>query len=254
MTDLLEVDGLSVSFGGLRAVDDVSLRVTEGSIVGLIGPNGAGKTTTFNLISGLTRPTSGTIRFRGREIAGMSAERRAALGIGRSFQNLGIVQDETVLVNLLAGQHLSSGYGDLDVLFRPWRWWRRERELAQRARTIAALFGLAKVLHRPVRDLSFAQARFVELACVLCENPDLLLLDEPTTGLDMGETRQLLTALRAQCDSGKTILLVGHDVRFVMELCDDIYVLAEGRILFHGDPETAQRDPQVIAAYLGRVA
>ena len=254
MTDILEVDDLSVSFGGLRAVDGVALRVPEGSIVGLIGPNGAGKTTTFNLISGLTPPTSGSIRFRGQEIAGMAAEGRAALGIGRSFQNLGIVQDETVLVNLLAAQYLSSGYRDIDVLLRPWRWRRRERELKDRATTIAAEFGLDSVLERRVRDLSFAQARFAELACVMCEGPSLLLLDEPTTGLDPGESRLLLNALRGQRDQGRSILLVGHDVRFVMALCDDIYVLAQGRVLFHGDPESAQRDPEVIAAYLGRAA
>jgi branched-chain amino acid transport system ATP-binding protein len=254
VSDILEVDDLSVTFGGLRAVDGVSLRVAEGAIVGLIGPNGAGKTTMFNLISGLTRRSSGSIRFRGREIAGMSAERRAAMGIGRSFQNLGIVRDETVLVNLLAAQHLSSGYRDLDVVLRPWRTRRRERELAERAAMVASDFGLAPVLHRRVGDLSFAQARFVELACVLCEDPALLLLDEPTTGLDPGESRQLLNALRRQRESGKSILLVGHDVRFVMALCDDIYVLARGRLLFHGDPESVQRDPDVIAAYLGRAA
>jgi ABC-type branched-subunit amino acid transport system ATPase component len=254
VTDLLEVDDLSVSFGGLRAVDSVSLRVREGSIVGLIGPNGAGKTTTFDLISGLTRPTSGTIRFRGREIGSLPAEQRAALGIGRSFQSLGIVQDETVLVNLLAAQFLSSAYGDLDVVFRPWRWRRRERELKERAIKVAASLGLEAAVRQRVGDLSFAQARLVELACVLCEDPALLLLDEPTTGLDLTERRQLLGALRTQRDNGKSILLVGHDVRFVMELCDDIYVLAQGGILFHGDPERAQRDPDVIAAYLGRAA
>ena len=254
MTMLLETVDLSVAFGGVRAVDGVDLQVPAGSIVGLIGPNGAGKTTTFNLISGLTRPDAGVIRYGGEDISSASAKDRARIGIGRSFQNLGIVREESALVNLLAAQYGSSGYGDLDVILRPSRWWRSERSMRQRALEIAGEFGIADALDRRVGDLSFAQARFVELACVLSENPALLLLDEPTTGLDNEETRLLAQVLRAQRSAGKTILLVAHDVRFVMDLCDDVFVLAQGRVLSHGDPQSVQKDPRVISAYLGRAA
>jgi branched-chain amino acid transport system ATP-binding protein len=254
MEPLLEVEKISVSFGGLRALDDISLRVPPGSIVGLIGPNGAGKTTLFNVISGLQAHDSGAVRFAGRDVAALSAHARAALGIGRSFQNLGLIGDETVGVNLMAAEHLAARYRGWDLLLRPWRWWGEELRLRQRAHEAAAALGVAGCWDERIDDLSFGRARFVELACVLVERPWLMLLDEPTTGLDVGEVAQLLRVLRAQRDVGTTILLVAHDVRFVMGLCDHVYVLSEGRLLFDGAPEAVQRQPQVIEAYLGRSA
>jgi branched-chain amino acid transport system ATP-binding protein len=254
MSPLLEVDSVSVAFGALQAVDNVSFTVAEASIVGLIGPNGAGKTTTFNVVSGLQRASKGTVSFDGRELTHLPAHRRAALGIGRTFQNLGLVNDQTVETNLLAAQYLSAGYRGWDLMLRPWRCQHRETELRRHAVAAAATFGLRDQLDRRIGDLGFGAARFAELACVLVERPRLMLLDEPTTGLDVVEVQRLLDVLSQLRASGTTILVVAHDVRFVMDLCDYIYVLTEGRVLAEGCPADVRTDPRVVAAYLGRPA
>ncbi len=251
MTALRQVDDVTLAFGGLQALGGVSLEVAEGSIVGLIGPNGAGKTTLFNCVSGLQRLDSGTIRFNGDDITGLAAHDRAALGMARSFQHLGLMMQESVETNVLAAQHLGAGYSGRALLLQPRRWWRRERELRARAAGALAAFDLTHERHRPVEDLSFAAARFVELAAVLVEEPALMLLDEPTTGLDVAEIATLRTALDAVRRQGTTILVIAHDVSFVMDLCDDVYVLAQGQLLAHGTPEIVQNDPRVIEAYLG---
>ena len=254
MTALLEVEGAEVSFGGVRALAGASLVAEPGAIVGLIGPNGAGKTTLFNSISGLQRIDAGSIRFNGEDMTAWPTHRRARLGIGRSFQHLGLMMDETVETNVVAAQYLSAGYHPFDPILRPARWWRRERELRDRVDAALAEFGLGGERHRPVKDLSFAAARFVEVAAVLVQEPALMLLDEPTTGLDVAEVVTLQRTLEQARHRGTTIVVIAHDVSFVMGLCDVVYVLAEGRILTHGQPQDVQRDPAVVAAYLGTAA
>ena len=251
---LLEVRDVSRSFGGVRALDAVSLDVEEGSVVGLIGPNGAGKTTLFNVVSGLLLADAGSVRFAGDEIGRLSPHRRAALGIGRSFQNLGLMLDETVAFNVMTALHRSAPYTGPDVLLRPWLRNRGERALEQRCARALQRFGLLADRDRRVRDLSFARARFAELAAVTAEAPRLMLLDEPTTGLDLAEVTRLDAVLGQLRRDGTTILLVAHDVRFVMGVCDHVYVLAEGRMLAQGRPRVVQAHPAVVEAYLGTPA
>ena len=250
----LSVRDAAVVFGGLRAVDGVSLDVEEGSIVGLIGPNGAGKTTCFNAISGLQPLTSGTVTFRDEDVTPLPAHDRAARGIGRSFQHLGLMLEETVLANVLAAQHLSVGYSGAHLALRPLRWWRQERVLTERAEVVLESIGLFEHRHRAVRDLSFAGARAVELAALLVESPALMLLDEPTTGLDVAEIEDLRAVLRGANEVGTTILVIAHDVGFVMGLCDEVHVLARGQLLSSGTPEQVRNDPAVVEAYLGSAA
>ena len=249
MTPLLQVDSVSVRFGGIMALDDVSISVADGAIVGLIGPNGAGKSTLFDVVTGLRRAT-GHIAFAGHDVSRMPTYRRARLGMRRAFQNLGLIGDETVETNLMAAQHLGAGYSGWHLAV-PWIQSREEERIRARAREIAEQFGLVDHLAARVRELSFGVARFVELACVQVEQPRLMLLDEPTTGLNQREIVTLLEMLRTASAQGSTILLVAHDVRFVMDLCEHVYVLAEGQILFEGAPDEVQRSEAVIDAYLG---
>lgn len=252
MPDLaLEVQEVTVSFGGLRALDAVSISVPQGSVVGLVGPNGAGKTTLLNAISGLQAVDSGRILLGGRDVTALPAHRRARLGIGRSFQDLGLMLDQTVQANLLAAQHLAAGYGPLDPLLRPGRHDRSERRLERRAREVSAEIGLDARWTSRVEDLPFGVARMVELAGIVAGDPGLLLLDEPTTGLDSSEAELLAELLRRLRSSGHTLLVVTHDVRFIVGLCDRTYVLAEGRLLYAGTPQGLARDERVVHSYLG---
>jgi ABC-type branched-subunit amino acid transport system ATPase component len=249
---VLDVEHVTVRFGGLLAVDDASLRVARGRIVGLIGPNGAGKTTLFNAISGLIRPQQGEVRLLGTDISALPAHHRARLGLARTFQQIGLSKDQTVLENLLLAQHLVAGYGTADALLYTPRAARTEREMEERAREAIEALGFAGREQTPVRLLSHGQQRIVEVGCSLLCDPELLMLDEPSAGMSPAAVENLAERLRDLRDvMGRTVLLIEHNVPLVLDVCDDIYVLNSGRVLAHGTPDAILADPMVIGAYLG---
>ncbi|MHB1710572.1 MAG: ABC transporter ATP-binding protein [Acidimicrobiales bacterium] len=249
---VLEVDRLSIRFGGLQALNDVTLRVGEWEIVGLIGPNGAGKTTAFNCITGFYRPDDGRIAFRGQDVTRLPPHRRVAIGFGRTFQNVGMVKTATALENLKAAQHVHAGYPALSGILGTSSSLVAERGLAEVANAILDLLGLAHIRNSVVAGLPYGQLKLLELGCALATDPDLLLLDEPSSGMGPEEAAELgdrLLVLRREF--GLTMLLIEHHVPLVTRVCDYIYVLNFGQLLAEGEPAVIQRHPDVIAAYLG---
>ena len=249
---VLAARALRKTFGGLVAVNEVSLDVAAGEILGLIGPNGAGKSTTFNLLTGVLQPNAGKIRFLGAEVARTTPEGVARLGIARSFQHVKLVPGMSVLENVALGAHLRGRAG-------PWRaLLRRDRAeegglLAEAARQIARV-GLAGLEDRVADSLALGQQRVVEIARALCLDPVLLLLDEPAAGLRHAEKAELATLLRRLRDDGVAVLLVEHDMAFVMALVDRLVVMEFGAVLSEGAPAAVRGDPKVVAAYLGVAA
>ncbi len=250
---LLEAEGIVVRFGGLLAVDDVSLSVREHEIVGLIGPNGAGKTTMFNAIAGLNDPTAGRIRLFGEDVTHLPVHRRAEMGIGRTFQLVQLFPQLTVFDNLLVATHVHNSTGVFAHLVLTMPAIRAERAARERVRDVIRLLDLEALADRPVAGLPFGITRRVEIARALVTQSPLLMLDEPASGLDNTETDALMELLRyARADLGVTILLIEHDVRMVTGVSDHMYVLNQGRLLAEGTPSDIQRNPSVVAAYLGR--
>jgi branched-chain amino acid transport system permease protein len=249
---VLDVEGVTIRFGGLVAVDGESLRVARGQIVGLIGPNGAGKTTLFNCISGLLRPDTGTVSMGGRDISGLSAHARAHLGLARTFQQIGLAKDQTVLENMLLAQHVLAGYGSAAALVYSARVARSELEMRSRALEAITALGFAGRENVPVRLLSGGQQRIVEVACALLTDPELLMLDEPSAGMSPAAAESLADRLRDLRDTqGRTVLLIEHNVPLVLDVCDYVYVLNFGKVLAQGTPDDILAHPDVITAYLG---
>ncbi len=249
---LLEVEHLTKRFGGLVAVSDFNLSLEEGELVGLIGPNGAGKTTIFNMITGIYRPTEGVIRFGPENLVGKEPHVIANLGIARTFQNLRIFKDMTVLQNVLIGAQMETSYSIFDAVFRTPKFRSQENRSRERAESLLDITGLADYASMKASSLPYGYQRRLEIARALALQPKILLLDEPAAGMNPEETLELMDFIKSIHKTfGLAILLIEHHMDVVMGLCDRIIVLNFGQILAKGSPTEIQSNPSVIAAYLG---
>lgn len=247
----LQVSGVTKRFGGLTAVDDVSFEVYEGTIKALIGPNGAGKTTLFNSLTGFEPPDSGSVRFEGTEIVGKQPRDVVRLGLARTFQNTQLFDAMSARENVMVGVQAHQKTGFFSAAFGLPSAWAEERFAAEEAGRILRLVGIATWADMLAADLPAGVRRLVEIARALATSPRLLLLDEPAAGLNPNETAELVATLSRMRDQGTTVLIVEHDMGLVMEVSDEIVVLDRGRKIAEGPPRLIQKDPAVVAAYLG---
>jgi branched-chain amino acid transport system ATP-binding protein len=248
---ILEVDNVTIKFGGVTALDGVSFNIRQGEILGLIGPNGAGKTTCFNVMTGVYAPTSGRALFLGKSLGGMKRFQITRLGIARTFQNIRLFKSMTALENVMVGADTHSTTGILRALFRTPRQRKEEGEAERRAYELLELVGIERHADVLAAGLSYGDQRRLEIARALATEPKLLCLDEPAAGFNPAEKQKLLELIRKVRDQGYTVLLIEHDMRLVMGVTDRIVVLEFGRKIAEGLPSEIRDNPAVIAAYLG---
>ena len=249
---LLELENVSIAFGGLKAIDNVSFKVKEDTIFGLIGPNGAGKTTMFNIITANYKPTSGKVTFCGRNISRFKPNTIVNLGIARTFQNIRLFTSMSVLENVMIGLHNEAKYSFFEAMFRVGRYFKEEKRIKNKAIELLEYLGLGDKINLPANSLSYGNSRKVEIARALATNPKMLLLDEPAAGMNPKETEELCELiLKMKKDFNLSVLLIEHDMPFVNKLCSEVLVLDYGKKLYSGPPQEAINDKQVITAYLG---
>lgn len=251
MTALLQTQQLSRRFGGIHAVAEVTLSIRDGEIFGLIGPNGAGKTTFVNLVTGFLPPTEGLVRYENKDVTGMRTDRLCGRGVGRTFQNLRLFPNRTLLENVQVGGYLAGTSGMLSGLLRLRAARRDEARLRAAAWDALEIVGLGNRAEDRAALLSTGEQRLAEVARALAAGPRLLFLDEPAAGLNDTETARLSTALKSLPSKGITLVVIEHHLGLIMSVCDTVAVLCEGRLLASGAPTDVRRDPQVIAAYVG---
>ena len=249
---MLRLANVSKRFGGLSVLQDVSFEVPAGQVFGLIGPNGAGKTTVFNLITGLLAPSGGAITLAGASLVGVPPHRITRMGIGRTFQNIRIFKEMTLLENVVVGMHAQLDYGVPGWLLSLPGFRAQERRARERAHELLGGVGLAAKALDTADNLSYGDQRKLELARAIATGPKLLLLDEPVAGMNTGEKLELMAEITNIARRGFTVFMIEHDMRFVMGLCERIAVLNFGRIIAEGTPEQIKNNPDVIEAYLGR--
>lgn len=248
---MLEVKSLAQHFGGIIAIEDISFRAAKGEITGVIGPNGAGKTTLFNIVTGIYSQTSGSVFLADKDISSLPAEKLARLGLVRTFQNIELFGNMTVLENVMLGMHSRTSSGILACMGKlPWHL-REERRIAQEAREWLEFCGIGELSTQLAANLPFGKGRLLEIARALAVKPTIMLMDEPAAGLNNRETGELATLIRKIRATGITVVLVEHDMELVMDICDRIIVLNLGKKLAEGTPREIQENPAVISAYLG---
>ena len=249
---LLKTTNLGISFGGLRAVDDVNMEIKDGELIGLIGPNGAGKTTIFNLLTGVYKPTDGDISLNGISINKKNTPQIVALGVARTFQNIRLFKNLSVLDNVKMALNSSMKYNTFEAIFRLPRFWKEEKEITDKALDLLDIFDMAEMANVISGNLSYGQQRKLEIARALATNPKLLLLDEPAAGMNPNETKELMNTISfIRNKFNIAILLIEHDMDLVMGICERLYVLNFGKVIASGLPDEIKNNKEVIAAYLG---
>lgn len=252
MAELLKVDNVSMVFGGLRAVSNLSMHIDEGELIGLIGPNGAGKTTAFNIITGVYTPTEGKVYFNGQQSSGKKSYQVTQMGMARTFQNIRLFSELSVIDNVKIAYNMHVTYNLADAIVRDGKYLSEEEFITQKAMDLLKIFHLEEEAHEVAKNLPYGKQRRLEIARALATEPKLLLLDEPAAGMNPQETKELMEMIRwIRKEFNLSILLIEHDMGLVMGVCERIYVLEYGMKIAEGTPEEIKHNKRVIEAYLG---